>query len=41
MRWKKEDDSLEKELQSYAGKLERALEELELASLLSGEYDQQ
>ncbi len=35
-----EDDSLEKELQSYAGKLERALEELELASLLSGEYDQ-
>ncbi|NLJ75336.1 MAG: peptide chain release factor 2 [Firmicutes bacterium] len=35
-----EDDSLEKELQSYAGELERALEELELASLLSGEYDQ-
>lgn len=34
-----DDDSLALELQDYAARLERSLEELELASLLSGEYD--
>ena len=34
-----DDDSLDTELQNYAAKLERSLEELELASLLSGEHD--